>query len=128
MKKIAAVIAAGALTLGVTAVSERADAYGVKPTLCQILGPGHNADPWRVGRSHTYPTQFFVKAPGGRPKGTVSISFSGAANVSFVRPLLGGSTITRIPVRPGKLNVKMSYAGSTGFAPCSASWSTTIKY
>ncbi|BBH17118.1 hypothetical protein Back2_14050 [Nocardioides baekrokdamisoli] len=127
MKKIAAVVIAGGLTAGVTAMSQPAEAYGMKPTLCQILGAGHNASSFKLGRTKTYPAQFFVKAPGAVANGSVHVTYSGAARGSLSLPLAGGTVVNRVTTGKGKLTVKIGYSGSAGFGACSASFSTTIK-
>lgn len=127
MKKIAAVLIAGGLTAGVTAMSQPAEAYGLKPTLCQILGAGHNAPTFVRGKAGTYPAQFFVKAPGGSPNGSVHVYYSGASHAKFAAKLSNGTTVVRVPVSKGKLSIKIGFGGAPGFGSCSASFSTTIK-
>ena len=127
MKKIAAVAIAGALTAGVTAISQPADAYGIKPTLCQILGAGENAPVFVRGRAHSYPAQYFVKAPGAIPTGSIHVYYSGAANTSFAKTLSGGTAFQRVHVNKGRLVIKIGYGGGNGFASCSAAFSTRIK-
>lgn len=128
MKKIAAVAMAGALTVGVTSMSQRADAYALKPTLCQILGAGHNAKTFKPGKAHSYPAQFFVKAPGAVPTGAIHVYYFGAANTKLALRLSHGTAMFRVPLsHTGKLTVKIGYGGSNGFAACHASFATAVK-
>lgn len=127
MKKIAAVLIAGGLTAGVTAMSQPAEAYGLKPSLCQILGAGHNAPTFKLGKTHSYPAQYFAKAPGAVPTGSVHVYYSGATNRHFSKTLSGGTAVARVHVNKGTLKIKIVFGGGHGFGACSASLATTIK-
>lgn len=127
MKKIAAVLVAGALTAGVAAVEQPADAYAVKPTVCQILGAGHNATTYVRGRTQTYPAQFFVKAPGGVPTGNIHIYYyQGTSKLAMSVRLVNGTVFERVHVNYGRLTIKFGYGGTSAFAPCAAHFTTNI--
>ena len=129
MKKIAAVTAATVLTVGAATVAGQApaDAYGLKPTVCQILGAGHNARTYVRGANHTYPFQVFVKAPGAVPRGPVRIVLSGTVTKSWAPLLSRGTVNTRVVTRAGLLTIKIGYPGHAGFMGCTSRFTVRIK-
>jgi hypothetical protein len=130
MKKIAAVAIAGALTAGVTAISQPADAYAAKPTSCLIAGAGKSAPIYYAGKYRSYPAQFAVKAPGAVPAGGIHAAFYGAGQPSYAKvlKLAGGTVATRTSVpKAGTLKIKVWYNAQAGFTGCSKTFSVTIK-
>jgi len=128
MKKIAAIAIACGLTAGVTAMSQPAEAYAVKPTLCQLVGAGHSARVFVEGKAHQYPAAFYVKAPGGVPRGAIHVYYSGATNLGVALPATPHGLTFRAPLSgKGRLVVKFGYRGSPGFSSCSAHFTVTIK-
>lgn len=127
MKKIAALALAGALTAGLTTLSQPAEAYGLKPTHCYVIGAGHSAPIVYRRSPRNYPAQFFVTAPGGTPTGFITVTYSGAAHRVLRRPVRRGAAFARVRVASGPLTVTFRYRGDSGFAGCSASVSTTIR-
>jgi len=129
MKKIAAVAIAGALTAGVTAISQpAADAYGLKPTHCAILGGGHDATTFRTYKF--YPVQVICRAPGAVPSGVVGVRVTGGGNApytAFLRLDGAGNAFLRAPIgRSGPIKMVLTYKGAPGLLGATALQYTQI--
>lgn len=128
MKKLAAATAACALTAGTYAMvaTSPAEAYAIKPTLCQIIGAGHSAPTFHLAGTHSYPVRFYVKSPGATVTGKINVRVWGVGVPSRVYTFtLGqisgvGTYQTRFPVaKPGEITVTMTYAAQGVFRACS---------